>query len=84
MEERGCADASLYRRFRDAGLREVKSLPQSAAFSGPYWARVLDDRILPALDREEAISWRAALARAEADGTFLYAAPHHCAVETKP
>lgn len=84
VEERGCADASLYRRFRDAGLREVKSLPQSAAFSGPYWARVLDDRILPALDREEAAAWRVALARAEADGTFLYATPHHCAVGTKP
>ncbi len=84
VEEWGCADASLYRRFCDAGLREVKSLPQSAAFSGPYWARVLDDRILPALDREEAAAWRVALARAEADGTFLYATPHHCAVGTKP
>ncbi|HJM42494.1 MAG: methyltransferase domain-containing protein [Nitrospinota bacterium] len=84
VEERGCADASLYRRFREAGLREVKSLPQSASFGGSYWARVLDGRILPALDREEAAAWRAALDRAEANGTFLYAAPHHCAVGTKP
>jgi hypothetical protein len=41
----GCADASLYRRVRQAGLTQVKMLPQLAAFdrADPTVLRFLQD-----------------------------------------
>ncbi|HEX9900216.1 MAG TPA: methyltransferase domain-containing protein [Candidatus Methylomirabilis sp.] len=85
-EVRGCADASLYRRFRQAGLIQVKMLPQLAAFdrSATVVLQFLQNRLLPTLNLEEAQEWQRAQAQAEAEGTFCIAWPHHCAVGTKP
>ena len=81
--ERGCADASLYRRFHQAGLVQVKMLPQLATFDREH-AGSLQDNLLANLTREEGQEWRAAVAEGEAEGTFFISEPYHCAVGTKP
>jgi ubiquinone/menaquinone biosynthesis C-methylase UbiE len=86
IEDHGCGDASLYRRFFEAGLTQVKMLPQFAAF-GPADSAVvqwMQNSLLSKLSQEEAQEWKMARAQAEADGTFFMAWPHHCAVGTKP
>jgi hypothetical protein len=45
---------------------------------------VMKQRILASLTEEESAEWKAAVAKAEADGTFFIAMPHHCAVGIKP
>jgi SAM-dependent methyltransferase len=82
----GCADASLYRRFRSAGLTRLSCFPQFAVLSPAEISRIafVKQRILAALAGEEAIEWRTAVTQAEEDGTFFIAAPYHCAVGTKP
>jgi SAM-dependent methyltransferase len=79
----GCADASLYRRMRQAGLRELTMLPQWAAFTAGERLEFEQDRIAAMLNLEEANEWRKAVAQAEAEGTFFIAQPFHCAVGTK-
>ena len=81
----GCADASLYRRVRQAGLTQVKMLPQLAAFdrADPTVLQFLLDNLLPKLTEEEFREWLAARTEAEAAGTFYMTWPHHCAVGTK-
>jgi ubiquinone/menaquinone biosynthesis C-methylase UbiE len=82
----GCADASLYQRFHQAGLTHVKMLPQLTAFDSadPNVLQFMQDALLPKLNQEEVREWRTARAQAEAAGTFFMAWPHHCAVGTKP
>jgi ubiquinone/menaquinone biosynthesis C-methylase UbiE len=83
---RGCADASLYRRFHQAGLTHVKMYPQLPAFdsSDPYMLQFMQNGLLGKLTQEEARQWQSAQAKAEAEGTFFMTWPHHCAVGTKP
>ena len=83
---RGCADASLYRRFHEAGLTQVKMFPQLPAFDGsaPYMLQFMENGIVGKLTQDEARQWQSARAQAEAEGTFFMAWPHHCAVGTKP
>jgi len=83
---RGCADASLYRRFHQAGLTQVKMFPHLPAFDGsaPYMLQFMQNSILGKLSEEEARQWQSARAQAEAEGTFFMTWPHHCAVGTKP
>jgi ubiquinone/menaquinone biosynthesis C-methylase UbiE len=83
---RGCADASLYRRFHQAGLTQVKMFPQLPAFDGsaPYMLQFMQNSIVGKLTQEEARQWESARAQAEAEGTFFLTWPHHCAVGTKP
>ncbi len=86
VAEKGCADASLSRRFHRAGLTKVKMFPQMAACDaseGPYW-HFLQNRLLGNLTPEELNEWQAALVQAETEGTYFCAFPHHCAVGTKP
>ena len=45
---------------------------------------VMKQRILASLTEEESAEWKAAVAQAEADGTFFISTPHHCAVGIKP
>jgi ubiquinone/menaquinone biosynthesis C-methylase UbiE len=82
----GCADASLYRPFPAAGLTELKCFPQLVAITPADISRftVSQQQILAHLTAEEAVEWRSAAARAEAEGTFYIATGHHCAVGTKP
>ncbi len=87
IAERGCADASLYRRFRQVGLSQIKMLPQMAVYDEESRGQALqlsDQNILPALSSDEAAEWRAAVALAEEDGTLFIAQPFHVAVGTKP
>jgi SAM-dependent methyltransferase len=81
----GCADASLYRRMRRAGLTRVKMLPQVPAFdvADAVMLLFMQDQLLPKLSEEEAREWQTAREQAEADGTFFMTWPHHCAVGTK-
>jgi SAM-dependent methyltransferase len=82
----GCADRSLYQRFRSAGLAGLTCFPQLAVLSPGEISRIaiIKQRILAALTTEEAAEWRPAIAQAEADGTFFIASPYHCAVGIKP
>jgi ubiquinone/menaquinone biosynthesis C-methylase UbiE len=80
----GCHEASLYPRIRQTGLAQVQMFPQFAAFNDPFRLQQLQASLLPTLSSEEADAWRAAVAQAEADGTFFIAMPFHCVVGTKP
>jgi len=82
----GCGDASLYRRFHQAGLNQVKMFPQLAAMDSPAgtFLEFLEGLLLPTLNQDEATEWKTARAQAEAEGTFFISWPHHCAVGTKP
>jgi ubiquinone/menaquinone biosynthesis C-methylase UbiE len=79
----GCDDASLYRRFHQAGLTQVKMFPQFAAFDASR-LQSLQGEILPTLPPDAVQEWRNAVAQAAAAGTFFIATPFHCAVGTKP
>lgn len=79
----GCADASLYRRMRDAGLILRRMFPGLVAFTGPMGYYYLD-RLEAELSDEERHEWHTALTQAEAAGTLFIAQPFHGAVGTKP
>ena len=83
---RGCADSSLYRRFRAVGLMQVRTFPQFAVYDDPdsIMVRHYQSRILGVLTPDEANQWQRAVAETGAQGAFLLAAPHHCAIGTKP
>ena len=85
VAEKGCADGSLYRRFRDARLVSLKMFPQLAPFklSEPHGIR-MEVGILAALSPEEAAQWRTAAAPSDARDFLFIARPFHCAVGTKP
>jgi SAM-dependent methyltransferase len=86
VSAQGCADASLYRRLRRAGLMQVKMSPQFAASDQPETAQAqfAHGAILGALTAEETQEWQAGMAQAVADGTYFIAQPFHGAVGTKP
>jgi SAM-dependent methyltransferase len=82
----GCADASLYRRLQAAGLRQVKMLPQFAAFDDPHtpvgqWFTAV---LRAPLSPEEGQEWQGGVEHAKAEGTFFIAQSFHGAVGTKP
>ena len=79
----GCDDATLYRKFASLGLTNLKMYPFISTFSDPTRLQFLQGGILPTLNAAEAAEWRAAVAQAEADGTFFISTPFHCAVGTK-
>ena len=81
---RGCGDASLYRRFHQLGLTQVKMFPQLATSADRVRLQFLQGEILPVLTPEEAEEWRTAVTEGEAEGTFFITEPYHCAVGTKP
>ena len=85
---RGCADASLYRRFRALGLTEVTMGPRFAVDDPVAHGRdrraMIEATMQAALDPAEVPEWRAAVAQAEADGSYLWSLAYHCAVGTKP
>lgn len=82
----GCADASLYQRFRRAGLVGLTCFSQWASVDAYQPSRIagLKRTIFASLTPEEGAEWEAAVAEAEANGTFFIATPHHCAVGIKP
>lgn len=84
VQERGCADASLYRRMLQAGLINLATMPQWVSHNSGERLRFICDRIAATLAPEELSEWRRAVATGETDGSFFIAEPFHCAVGTKP
>jgi SAM-dependent methyltransferase len=83
----GCSDASLYRRFVDAGLRPIMMGPQIApdrAEDSPERLRFFVGRIAQGLPPEESQAFRNAVHDAIAAGTMIWAEPYHAAVAIKP
>jgi SAM-dependent methyltransferase len=82
----GCADTSLYQRFHAAGLTRVMHFPQFVVLAPDEVSRItiVKQRILATLTPDEAVEWQTAVTKAEADGTFFIASPHHCAVGINP
>ena len=83
VTDEGCADASLYRRMYEAGLKDVAMLPQWASHRDGERLDYLHERIVALLNPAELIEWRAALDQAKVEGTFFIAEPFHCAVGRK-
>jgi SAM-dependent methyltransferase len=86
-DERGCADASLYRRFATAGLRDLVMGPQygpDTAERSPERLRLFTGRIAQGLSPDESRQFRDSVKRATREGTMVWAEPYHCAVGTKP
>jgi ubiquinone/menaquinone biosynthesis C-methylase UbiE len=69
----GCADASLYQRFHQAGLTQVQMFPSLPAFGGsePTMLQFMQDSLLAKLTQEEGQQWQSARTQAEAEGTFF-------------
>jgi len=87
VNEGGCADASLYQRFRAAGLTELTFSPQFVTRTPSVEADALAgwvQRILGTLTPEEAEECGEAITRAEAEGTFFISMGYHCAAGSKP
>jgi len=83
----GCADPSLYRRFRAAGFAPVTMGPR-LAIDRPEdglaeWRGYYEGLSLGVLSEAEAAEWRAAAAHASAERSFLWALGYHCAVGTR-
>jgi ubiquinone/menaquinone biosynthesis C-methylase UbiE len=83
VTDKGCADASLYRRMNAAGLKDVAMLPQWASHGDGERLDYLHERIVALLKPEELTEWRAALDQAKVERTFFIAEPFHCAVGGK-
>ena len=82
---RGCADATIYRRFHAAALTNLRAFLQfqTVTAAEPRLAG-FEQQLEATLNAEEAQEWRSAVARAKTEGTFFMAMPLHCAVGTKP
>jgi hypothetical protein len=83
LAQGGCADASLYRRMRDAGPTLRRLFPGLVAFTGPMGYCYLDG-LEAGLSGEGRHEWRTAMTQAETAGTLFMAQPFHCAVGMKP
>jgi SAM-dependent methyltransferase len=85
VSDGGCADASLYKRFRDAGLVSLKMFPQLVPFRpGEPHGKRLEAGMVAALSLAEANEWRAATQAPGARELLFLARPFHCAIGTKP
>jgi len=81
----GCADASLYRRFGQSGLVDLKLFPTTMTVSDPegYTWKYYEPYLFSMLSEAETAEWHAAKAQAIADNSILLARWLHCAVGTK-
>ncbi|HKU95394.1 MAG TPA: methyltransferase domain-containing protein [Vineibacter sp.] len=82
----GVADASLYQRMRQAGLRDLVCFPSLVTLdrpAGPIW-RYREDHVLSLLSPEETKTWRERRDAAAESGLLFMAHPMHCAVGTRP
>jgi SAM-dependent methyltransferase len=83
---KGVADASLYRRMRDAGLVDLTCFPSLITLDrpeGPIW-RYREDHVLSLLNSDQMPTWRATRDAADQAGLLFMAHPMHCAVGIKP
>jgi SAM-dependent methyltransferase len=81
--EGGCADASLYTRFLDAGLTPLTMGPQFAIYKDGERLDSVLDRFLASLSKRDAKVCRDAAWQAKSDLTIFVAEPFHCAVGVK-
>lgn len=82
----GVADASLYRRARDAGLCNLTCFPALVTLDrpdGPIW-RYREDHLTAQLTPPELAAWQAARQVAAGQGLLFMAHPMHCVVGHKP
>ena len=80
------ADASLYRRARQAGLRDLTCFPALVTLDrpeGPIW-RYREDHLMAQLSPSETAAWQAARDVAARQGLLFMAHPMHCVVGHKP
>ncbi|MFC1885888.1 methyltransferase domain-containing protein, partial [Thermodesulfobacteriota bacterium] len=84
--ERGCADDSLYSRFRRAGITNVKKFPQFVAYdeTSPMNLHHMLSLTFNRLDQGEQAEWNTVMSDEEAKANFFISGPYHCAVGTKP
>jgi ubiquinone/menaquinone biosynthesis C-methylase UbiE len=83
---RGVADASLYRRAREAGLSDLTCFPALVTLDrpeGPIW-RYREDHLVAQLSPDELVAWQAAREVAARQGLLFMAHPMHCVVGHKP
>jgi SAM-dependent methyltransferase len=83
---RGVADASLYRRVREAGFADPVCFPSLVTLdnpAGPIW-RYREDHLLAQLGPEETDAWRRAREKAANANLLFMAHPMHCVVARKP
>ncbi|TWT01218.1 methyltransferase domain-containing protein [Reyranella sp. CPCC 100927] len=83
---RGVADASLYRRMRQAGLRDLVCFPTLVTLdrpAGPIW-RYREDHVLSLLSSDETKAWSVLRDAAAGERLLFMAHPMHCAVGTRP
>jgi SAM-dependent methyltransferase len=78
----GCADASLYDRFVQSGLTDIRMMPMWGPTSPPpdYWV----DSCMHLLTPEEGEAFQAALREGIEAGTAFGGPVYHVAVGTKP
>ncbi|MCW5745628.1 MAG: methyltransferase domain-containing protein [Alphaproteobacteria bacterium] len=82
----GVADASLYRRMRRAGLRDLVCFPTLVTLDrpeGPIW-RYREDHVLSLLAPDEIATWHELTGTARDEGLLFMGHPMHCAVGTRP
>ena len=82
----GCADSSIYSRFRQAGLTEVKAFPQLVTYDkgSPVNLEFMLSLTFGKLSQDEQAEWNKAMSIDSVKENFFISAPHHCAVGTKP
>ena len=82
----GCADGSLYSRFRQAGLTEVKPFPQLVVYNmtSPINLGFMLSLTFGKLSQDEQGEWNNAMSTEGVKENFFISAPHHCAVGTTP
>ncbi len=83
---KGVADASLYRRVRQAGLRDLTCFPALVTLDrpeGPIW-RYREDHLTAQLSPPELAAWQAARSAATDQDLLFMAHPMHCVVGRKP
>lgn len=83
----GCSDASLYQRFRDAGLQPILFGPQLAperVDQSPDRLRLFAGRIAQGLESDDSRTFRTAVRQAVDNGSMQWAEPYHCALATRP
>lgn len=84
-EGAGCASVSLYRRFHQSGLVDIMGQPLLAVFANANStvSQFVLHGVTGQFSPKETEAWWAAVDAAEAEGTFFFTWPHHCAVGTK-
>ena len=84
MAPGGCADATLYSRFVNAGLGQLHCFTQfNTVTPEEPRLRTLQQQAVAAFSANEASQWQHAIEQAEGEGTSFIAMPHHCAIGTK-